>query len=89
MTAETKLNDFRKNNESVDLSLEAKFILDNVVSIDTQLNELTFKEAEISKLYKRSHPAYKALSENVRYCRKRKRSSINVSVRCRGLSKKF
>ncbi|STQ14006.1 tyrosine kinase [Enterobacter cloacae] len=52
-----------KNNESVDLSLEAKFILDNVVSIDTQLNELTFKEAEISKLYKRSHPAYKALSE--------------------------
>ncbi len=63
VTAETKLNDFRKNNESVDLSLEAKFILDNVVSIDTQLNELTFKEAEISKLYKRSHPAYKALSE--------------------------
>ena len=34
-----------------------------MVSIDTQLNELTFKEAEISKLYKRSHPAYKALSE--------------------------
>ncbi|MCU6428810.1 polysaccharide biosynthesis tyrosine autokinase [Enterobacter sichuanensis] len=63
VTAENKLNDFRKNNESVDLSLEAKFILDNVVSIDTQLNELTFKEAEISKLYKRSHPAYKALSE--------------------------
>ena len=36
VTAETKLNDFRKNNESVDLSLEAKFILDNVVSIDSQ-----------------------------------------------------
>ncbi|KLW26672.1 GNVR domain-containing protein [Enterobacter sp. BWH63] len=61
--AESKLNEFRKNNESVDLSLEAKFILDNVVAIDTQLNELTFKEAEISKLYKRTHPAYKALSE--------------------------
>ena len=63
VNAESKLNEFRKNNESVDLSLEAKFILDNVVSIDTQLNELTFKEAEISKLYKRTHPAYKALSE--------------------------
>lgn len=63
INAENKLNDFRKSNESVDLSLEAKFILDNVVSIDTQLNELTFKEAEISKLYKRTHPAYKALAE--------------------------
>ncbi|MFQ3394481.1 polysaccharide biosynthesis tyrosine autokinase [Enterobacter mori] len=63
VNAESKLNEFRKNNESVDLSLEAKFILDNVVSIDSQLNELTFKEAEISKLYKRTHPAYKALSE--------------------------
>lgn len=63
INAENKLNEFRKNNESVDLSLEAKFILDNVVAIDTQLNELTFKEAEISKLYKRTHPAYKALSE--------------------------
>ncbi|MGS2874414.1 polysaccharide biosynthesis tyrosine autokinase [Enterobacter huaxiensis] len=63
MESESKLNEFRKNNESEDLSLEAKFILDNVVAIDTQLNELTFKEAEISKLYKRTHPAYKALSE--------------------------
>ncbi|MXG35727.1 tyrosine protein kinase, partial [Escherichia coli] len=53
VNAESKLNEFRKNNESVDLSLEAKFILDNVDSIDTQRNELTFKEAEISKLYKR------------------------------------
>ncbi|MGQ5790892.1 tyrosine-protein kinase Wzc [Serratia sp. IR-2025] len=61
--AENKLNQFRQKNDSVDLSLEAKSVLDSVVSVETQLNELTFKEAEISKLYTKEHPAYKALLE--------------------------
>lgn len=86
--AESKLNEFRKNNESVDLSLEAKFILDNVVAIDTQLNELTFKEAEISKLYKRTHPAYKALSEKKRFLLQKKRSSTSELARCPARSKR-
>lgn len=61
--AENKLNQYRQQNDSVDLSLEAKSVLDTMVSVESQLNELTFKEAEISKLYTRSHPAYKALME--------------------------
>ncbi|WP_206187246.1 tyrosine-protein kinase Wzc [Serratia marcescens] len=61
--SENKLNKFRQDNDSVDLSLEAKSVLDSVVSVETQLNELTFKEAEISKLYTKEHPAYKALLE--------------------------
>lgn len=61
--AEDKLNQFRQQNDSVDLSLEAKSVLDTIVSVDTQLNELTFKEAEISKLYTKEHPAYRALLE--------------------------
>lgn len=61
--SEESLNQFRQNNESVDLSLEAKAVLDSVVSLDTQLNELTFKEAEISKLYTKEHPSYRTLME--------------------------
>ncbi|HGM4928965.1 TPA: tyrosine-protein kinase Wzc [Serratia marcescens] len=61
--AEDKLNKFRQDNDSVDLSLEAKSMLDSVVSVEAQLNELTFKEAEISKLYTKEHPAYRALME--------------------------
>ena len=61
--AEEKLNKFRQKNDSVDLSLEAKSVLDSIVSVDTQLNELTFKEAEISKLYTKVHPSYRALLE--------------------------
>lgn len=61
--AENQLNLFRQQNDSVDLSLEAKSVLDTLVQLEAQLNELTFKEAEISKLYTREHPAYRALLE--------------------------
>ncbi|VTM21428.1 Putative tyrosine-protein kinase in cps region [Raoultella terrigena] len=62
-TAEGKLNEYRKQKDSVDLSLEAKSALDQIVNVDNQLNELTFRESEISQLYTKEHPTYKALME--------------------------
>lgn len=62
-SSENRLNYFREKNESVDLPLEAKSLLDTMVAVESQLNELTFKEAEISKLYTKAHPAYRALLE--------------------------
>lgn len=61
--AEDKLNAYRKQSDSVDLSLEAKSALEQIVNVDNQLNQLTFREAEISQLYTKSHPTYKALLE--------------------------
>lgn len=61
--AENKLNAYRKQSDSVDLSLEAKSALEQIVNVDNQLNQLTFREAEISQLYTKSHPTYKALLE--------------------------
>lgn len=61
--AEDKLNLFRRQNDSVNLSLEAKSVLDQIVNVDNQLNELTFRESEISQLYTKEHPTYKALME--------------------------
>ncbi|HEE5138668.1 TPA: tyrosine-protein kinase, partial [Klebsiella pneumoniae] len=61
--AEDKLNSYRKMKDSVDLSMEAKSVLDQIVNVDNQLNELTFREAEISQLYTKEHPTYKALLE--------------------------
>ncbi|EMM3443947.1 polysaccharide biosynthesis tyrosine autokinase [Escherichia coli] len=62
-SAEGKLNEYRKQKDSVDLSLEAKSVLDQIVNVDNQLNELTFRESEISQLYTKEHPTYKALME--------------------------
>ncbi|WP_174866008.1 tyrosine-protein kinase Wzc [Pectobacterium polaris] len=77
--AENKLNQFRQENESVDLSLEAKAVLDTTVAVEAQLNELTFKEAEISKLYTREHPAYRALMEK-RKTLEQERDKLNKRI---------
>ncbi|MFJ3458113.1 polysaccharide biosynthesis tyrosine autokinase [Scandinavium goeteborgense] len=61
--AEDKLNAYRKQKDSVDLNMEAKSALDQIVNIENQLNELTFREAEISQRYKKEHPTYRALME--------------------------
>lgn len=61
--AEDKLNTFRRQNESVDMSLEAKSALDSAVSVQSQLNELTFREAEVQQLFTKDHPTYRALLE--------------------------
>lgn len=61
--AEDKLNQYRRQKDSVDLSLEAKSVLSQIVNADNNLNELTFREAEVSQLFTKDHPTYKALLE--------------------------
>ncbi len=77
--AEEKLNNYRQTKDSVDLPLEAKSVLDSMVNIDSQLNELTFKEAEISKLYTKIHPAYRTLLEKRRVLEEEK-ANLNKRV---------
>ncbi|HGF6044952.1 MULTISPECIES: polysaccharide biosynthesis tyrosine autokinase [Enterobacter] len=77
--AEARLNAYRAQRDSVDLSLEAKSVLDQVVNVENQLNELTFREAEISQLFKRSHPTYRALAEK-RQTLERERDRLNNRV---------
>lgn len=60
-TAEDSLNQFRQANESIDLGLEAQSTLKVMVELEAQLNELTFKESEISQRFTKDHPAYKSL----------------------------
>ncbi|MGF1730507.1 polysaccharide biosynthesis tyrosine autokinase [Photobacterium kasasachensis] len=59
--SEDQLNQYRQDNESIDLGLEAKSTLDVMVKLEAQLNELTFKESEISQRFTKEHPAYLSL----------------------------
>ncbi|MER4669679.1 polysaccharide biosynthesis tyrosine autokinase, partial [Klebsiella pneumoniae] len=77
--AEDKLNSYRKEKDSVDLSMEAKSVLDQIVNVDNQLNELTFREAEISQLYTKEHPTYKALIEK-RQTLQQEKTKLNKRV---------
>lgn len=77
--AEGKLNGYRKQKDSVDLNMEAKSVLDQIVNVDNQLNELTFREAEVSQLYTKEHPTYKALMEK-RQVLQEERAKLNKRV---------
>ncbi|MEZ9145886.1 polysaccharide biosynthesis tyrosine autokinase [Vibrio sp. 10N.286.52.C3] len=58
---EDTLNNYRQKNESIDLGLEAQSTLKVMVELEAQLNELTFKESDISQRFTKDHPAYKSL----------------------------
>ncbi|MGR5146655.1 polysaccharide biosynthesis tyrosine autokinase [Photobacterium alginatilyticum] len=61
--SEGKLNRYKLENDSVDLALEAKSVLETMVTVEAQLNELTFKESDIAQRFTKSHPAYVSLLE--------------------------
>ncbi|ELX8379963.1 polysaccharide biosynthesis tyrosine autokinase [Providencia vermicola] len=76
---ENQLNAFRKKNESIDLSLEAKSALDSALQVEEKLNELTFKEVEIQQLYTRNHPAYQSLlDKRQKLLREKEKISKNI-----------
>ncbi|MEZ9120663.1 polysaccharide biosynthesis tyrosine autokinase [Vibrio cyclitrophicus] len=58
---EDTLNSYRQKNDSIDLGLEAQTTLRLVVGLEAQLNELTYKESEISQRFTKDHPTYKSL----------------------------
>ncbi|MBK5145707.1 polysaccharide biosynthesis tyrosine autokinase [Budviciaceae bacterium BWR-B9] len=77
--AENNLNKVRQENVSIDLPLEAKSTLDAIVSVESQLKELTLNEAEISKLYTKDHPSYRALLEK-RTTLKKEKEILNKRI---------
>lgn len=59
--AEEQLNHYRLQSESVDLTLETKSVLERLVLLEGKLNELSFKESEVSRMFTPEHPAYQTL----------------------------
>ena len=76
---ENTLNNFKAQNDSVDLGMEAQSTLELMVSLEAQLNELTFKESDISKLFTKNHPAYVALLDK-RKTLNQQRESLNAKI---------
>ncbi|MCS3472985.1 tyrosine-protein kinase Etk/Wzc [Pseudomonas sp. JUb42] len=59
--SETALNNFQTSAKSVDLNIETKAVLDQVVHLDSLLSELKLKRVEVERLYTPEHPTYRAL----------------------------
>ncbi|MHC9036605.1 GNVR domain-containing protein, partial [Cobetia marina] len=77
--AEERLNAYRGKSDSVNLDLETKSVLEQLVNIDNQLNQTQLEEAELSGKFNPSHPSYVALRKK-RADLERTRSELEKQV---------
>ena len=70
--SEDKLNEFRHKNATLDLSLEAQSVMQNLTKIESELTSIDTKEAEVSELFTKDHPSYQALIEKKKVLQKAK-----------------
>lgn len=57
--ATAALNEYQVSSKSVDISVETKAVLDQIVALDAQLSEMKLKSAAMERLFTREHPNYK------------------------------
>jgi len=62
-TAESRMNEYRLKAGSVNLTLETKGVLSQVVDLDKQLSELQLQRSDLSQRFTSAHPLMKALGE--------------------------
>ncbi|WP_048306039.1 polysaccharide biosynthesis tyrosine autokinase [Halomonas sp. PR-M31] len=82
LDAENRLNQYRAEQDSVDLTLETQNMLTGMVDIEGRLNELQLQEAELSRRFTPNHPVYAALLEKKAQL---KREQENLEERTGGL----
>lgn len=59
--AEDRLNKFRLESGSIDMSFETSQVLTNLVTLEAKQSELRYKEKELASLYTREHPLFRTL----------------------------
>ncbi|WP_125717064.1 polysaccharide biosynthesis tyrosine autokinase [Pseudoalteromonas rubra] len=63
--AEKAFNDYQIRQESIDISLETQGVLEQIVALETKLQELELKRLELARKFKREHPAYRGVLEQI------------------------
>ncbi|MEE4250081.1 MAG: polysaccharide biosynthesis tyrosine autokinase [Alcanivoracaceae bacterium] len=59
--AEDRLNKFRLESGSIDMSFETSQVLTSLVALEAKQSELRYKEKELASLYTREHPLFRTL----------------------------
>ncbi|WP_416137224.1 polysaccharide biosynthesis tyrosine autokinase [Halomonas sp. HK25] len=77
--AEDNLNQYRIDQDSVDLSSESQAVINQFIELERQLNELQFQEAEVSQRYTPGHPTYQALLRQKRHLQS-ERDELNERI---------
>ncbi len=72
--SEAVFNKFRENNGTIDVSKEAELLLSENSQIDTQINELKLKKADLTTYYTAEHPLVIQINEQLDVLNRRKQN---------------
>lgn len=61
--AENRLNQYRLQSDSIDLTFETENALNSLVAIEASLNEMELQESELARRFTPNHPVYRSLLE--------------------------
>lgn len=71
--AQAAMSAYQTRSDAVDISLQTKGLLDQAVAVETSIQELRMKQAEMDRSFTSAHPAYKALMKQIGELEARKR----------------
>lgn len=63
--AEQRFNDYQIKRQSINITLETQGVLEQVVKLETKLQELQLKRLEMGRKFKKDHPSYQGLVEQI------------------------
>jgi len=63
--AQAAMNAFQTRSHAVDLSMQTKGLLDQIVSVENNIQQLHLQEADVDRRFTHDHPAYKALQQQM------------------------
>ncbi|MBB1323756.1 polysaccharide biosynthesis tyrosine autokinase [Shewanella sp. SR43-8] len=63
--AEQRFNDYQIKRQSINITLETQGVLEQVVKLETKLQELELKRLEMGRKFKKDHPIYQGLVEQI------------------------
>jgi tyrosine-protein kinase Etk/Wzc len=63
--AQAALNGFQTKAHTVDISLQTKGLLDQIVAVETSIQQLQMQKADMERRFTKDHPAYQALMQQI------------------------
>ena len=75
--AEERFNDYQIQSQSINITLETQGVLEQVVKLETKLQELELKRLELSRKFKESHPTYQGILEQIAAVEKQKQELVS------------
>lgn len=74
--AEQRFNDYQIKRQSIDITLETQGVLEQVVELETKLQELELRRLDLSRKFKESHPTYQGVLEQIEAVEKQKQNLV-------------